>query len=161
MQPTPELFRRAWRTFPTGVSVVTTRTSDGAPYATTANALLSVSIDPMLLLLSVTTAGHTCLNLSRHGLFAVNFLRDDQEAIADFYGRAPPLERRRLPAAHTVHESGLALLDDAVAWMICRVRQRTRAGDHTLFVAAVEDIDVRDGDALVFYRGRYGSAQPG
>lgn len=147
--------------FPTGVSVVTTHAPDGAPYATTANALLSVSLDPMLLLLSVASAGHTCVNLSRDGRFAVNFLRGDQASIADFYGRASPLERRQLPGGHTAHESGLALLDGAVAWMVCGIRQQVQAGDHTLFIAEVEDIDVPGGDALVFYQGRYGSAPPG
>ena len=157
MPVTPDLLRQAWRRFPTGVTVVTTRTAEGEPYATTANAVLSVSLDPPLLALSVATAGHTCSNLRREGRFAVNFLRQDQAAFADFYGRAAWEERRRLPGAHTSHESGAALFDEALAVMVCRIDQQVEAGDHTLFIAEVEEADVRgDGSALVFYEGRYG-----
>ena len=152
------LYRQAWRRFPTGVSIVTTRSLDGAPYATTANALLSVSLDPPLLLLSVATGGHTCDYLQQAGCFGVNFLREDQAGVADFYGRATPEERRTLPDAHTVHESGVELLDDALVGMVCRVEQQVEAGDHTLIVAAVDHIEVRDGEALLFYDGRFGSA---
>ena len=107
MTADPTLYRLAWRRFPTGVSVVTTRSPDGAPYATTANALLSVSLDPPLLLLSVATSGHTCDYLRHEGCFGVNFLRGDQADVADFYGRgraggaqdAPPRRTRRTRAA--------------------------------------------------------------
>ena len=120
MSTSPEQYRQAWRKFPTGVSVITMRSGSGEPYVTTANALLSISLDPMLLLLSVATDGNTCANLLRDGLFAVNFLRSDQSHIADFYARAPSHERSNLPDAHTKHESGIALFDDALVCMVCR-----------------------------------------
>ncbi len=158
MQDYSDLYRQAWRKFPTGVSVVTTRTAEGEPYASTANALLSISLEPMLLLLSVATGGNTCDYLRREGCFGVNFLRGDQAGVADFYGRASPEERRTLPEAHTTHESGVALLDEALVGMVCHIEQQVGAGDHTLFIAAVEHVEVRDGGALLFYEGRYGSA---
>ena len=153
----PGYLRQVWRRFPTGVTVVTTRTAEGEPYATTANAVLSVSLDPPLLALSVATLGNTCANLRREGWFAVNFLRDDQSAIADFYGRAPWEERRRLPDAHAQHEQGMALFDEALAVMVCRIDQQVEAGDHTVFIAEIEEADIHgEGEALVFYEGRYG-----
>ena len=158
MTADPTLYRQAWRRFPTGVSVVTTRSSDGAPYATTANALLSVALDPPLLLLSVTTGGNTCDYLRKEGCFGVNFLRGDQAEVADFYARAAPEERQTLPEAHTTHESGVALLDEALVGMVCRIEQTVEAGDHTLFVAAVEHVEAREGGALLFHEGRYSSA---
>ena len=158
MTADPTLYRRAWRRFPTGVSVVTTRSPDGAPYATTANALLSVSLEPPLLLLSVATGGNTCDYLRKEGCFGVNFLRGDQAEAADFYARAAPEERRTLPEAHRTHESGVALLDEALVGMVCHIEQTVEAGDHTLFVAAVEHVEVREGDALLFHEGHYGSA---
>ena len=158
MTADPTLYRRAWRRFPTGVSVVTTRSPDGAPYATTANAVLSVSLEPPLLLLSVVTGGNTCDYLRKEGCFGVNFLRGDQAEVADFYARAAPEERRTLPEAHRTHESGVALLDEALVGMVCHIEQTVEAGDHTLFVAAVEHVEVREGDALLFHEGRSGSA---
>ena len=140
------------------MSVVTTRSPDGAPYATTANALLSVSLEPPLLLLSVATGGNTCEYLRKEGCFGVNFLRGDQAEAADFYARAAPEERRTLPEAHRTHESGVALLDEALVGMVCHIEQTVEAGDHTLFVAAVEHVEVREGDALLFHEGHYGSA---
>ena len=153
------LYRQAWRKFPTGVSIVTTRSADGKPYATTANALLSVALDPPLLLLSVGTGGQTCANLAREGRFGVSFLPDDQADVADFYARAPTGERGTLPASHASPGGGAALLDGALAAMACRIEQRVEAGDHTLFVASVEHVEVREGNALLFYDGRYGSAR--
>ena len=158
MTADPTLYRRAWRRFPTGVSVVTTRSPDGAPYATTANALLSVSLEPPLLLLSVATGGNTCEYLRKEGGFGVNFLRGDHAEVADFYARAAPEERRTLPEAHRTHESGVALLDEALVGMVCHIEQTVEAGDHTLFVAAVEHVEVREGDALLFHEGHYGNA---
>ena len=159
MTADPTLYRQAWRRFPTGVSIVTTRSPDGAPYATTANALLSVALEPPLLLLSVATGGNTCDCLRREGCFGINFLRGDQADMADFYARAAPEERQTLPEAHTMHESGVALLDEALVGMVCHIEQQVEAGDHTLFVAAVEHVEVRDGGALLFHEGRYGSTE--
>ena len=153
------LYRQAWRKFPTGVSIVTTRSADGGPYATTANAILSIALDPPLLLLSVGTGGQTCANLAREGRFGLSFLPDDQADVADFYARASAEERATLPASHTAQDGGAALLDGALAAMACRIEQRVEAGDHTLFVAAVERVEVREGNALLFYDGRYGSAR--
>ena len=154
------LYRQAWRKFPTGVSIVTTRSADGKPYATTANALLSVALDPPLLLLSVGTGGQTCANLAREGRFGVSFLPDDQAEIADFYARAAADERGTLPESHTAPgPGGVALLDGALAAMACRIEQSVEAGDHTLFVATVEHVEVGEGNALLFYDGRYGSAR--
>jgi flavin reductase (DIM6/NTAB) family NADH-FMN oxidoreductase RutF len=51
------------------------------------------------------------------------------------------------------------LLDEALACMVCHIDQQVEAGDHTLFIASVEDIEVRQGDALVFYEGGYKSAR--
>ena len=158
MTADPTLYRQAWRRFPTGVSVVTTRSPDGAPYATTANALLSVSLEPPLLLLSVATGGNTCEYLRKEGCFGVNFLRGDHAEVADFYARAAHEERRTLPEAHRTHASGVALLDEALVGMVCHIEQTVEAGDHTLFVAAVEHVEVREGDALLFHEGHYGNA---
>ena len=153
------LYRQAWRKFPTGVSIVTTRSADGKPYATTANALLSVALDPPLLLLSVGTGGQTCANLAREGRFGVSFLPDDQADVADFYARAAADERGTLPASHAAPGGDVELLDGALAALACRIEQSVEAGDHTLFVAAVEHVEVGEGNALLFYDGRYGSAR--
>ena len=156
----PELFREAWRKFATGVSIVTTRQPDGGTYATTANSVASVSLDPLLVLVSFGKVSSTHANLARERRFGINILRDDQAPIAEHYATSPPEERQNLPPAHR-RPSGTTLLDDALACMDCRVVSDVGAGDHTVFIAEVEHIEVSAGAPLVFYDGRYGTvAEP-
>ena len=155
MSATPELFREAWRKFATGVSIITTRQPNGETYATTANSVTSVSLDPLLVLVSVGTGGTTHANLTRERRFGINILRDDQAALARHYATSPPEERERLPQGHRQSPDGTTLLDDALACMDCRVVQEVVAGDHTIFIAEVEHIEVNGGAPLVFYEGQY------
>ena len=153
----PELFREAWRKFATGVSIVTTRQPDGGTHATTANSVASVSLDPLLVLVSFGRGSATHANLARERRFGINILRDDQASTAQHYATSPPEERARLPHAHRRLPSGTTLLDDALVCMDCRVVSDVGAGDHTVFIAEVEHIEVREGAPLVFYDGRFGT----
>jgi len=152
---TPQDFRRAWSKFPTGVSLITTRTEDGGPYCTTANAVSSVSLDPLLVHLSLAKSGVTCANVLREGRFGLNVLGEDDEELAIFFSKATSEERQRVPVQHIVTEHGTVLLDEALTAMDCRVVQRVEAGDHIVFIAEVVQIDVRDGRPLVFYEGKF------
>jgi flavin reductase (DIM6/NTAB) family NADH-FMN oxidoreductase RutF len=152
---TPQDFRRAWSKFPTGVSLITTRTEDGGPYCTTANAISSVSLDPLLVHLSLAKSGVTCANVQREGRFGLNMLGEDDEELAIFFSRATSEERQRVPEQHVVTERGTILLDEALTAMDCRVVQQVEAGDHIVFIAQVDEIDVRDGRPLVFYEGKF------
>lgn len=157
MSPSSEDFRRAWGRFPTGVSLVTTHTEQGAPYCTTANAISSVSLDPLLVHLSMATAGATCANIVREGRFGLNFLRDEDAELALFFAKASSEEREEVPSDHTVLASGTIGLNNALAVMDCRVVQQVEAGDHIVFIAEVEEIEVREGRPLVFYNGNFSS----
>ena len=117
--------------------------------------MASVSLDPLLVLVSVGTRGTTHANLVRERRFGINILRDDQAAVAQHYATSPPEERERLPQAHRQPPNGTTLLDDALACMDCRVVQEVVAGDHTIFIAEVEHIEVNEGEPLVFYEGQY------
>jgi flavin reductase (DIM6/NTAB) family NADH-FMN oxidoreductase RutF len=155
LNPSSEEFRRAWGKFPTGVSIVTTRTKQGAPYCTTANAVSSVSLNPLLMHLSMAKDGVTCANIVREGRFGINFLRDENAERARFFAKATGEEREKLPSDHTVFESGTIGLNDALATMDCRVVQQVAAGDHIVFIAEVEGLEVREGRPLVFYQGEF------
>jgi flavin reductase (DIM6/NTAB) family NADH-FMN oxidoreductase RutF len=151
----PEEFRRAWGKFPTGVSMVTTHTEDGGAYCTTANAISSVSLDPLLVHLSLGKDGLTCANILREKRFGINMLRMDQEELAKFFATASSDERRKLPSAHKVTPNGTDLLSDALVVMDCRVMQEVEAGDHIIFIAEVDGLEVREGEPLVFYQGKF------
>lgn len=155
MTPSKEDFRRAWGKFPTGVSIVTTRTEAGAPYCTTANAVSSVSLDPLLIHLSMAKQGVTCANIVRDGRFAINFLKEEDAELATFFAKAVGAEREKLPSDHTIFASGTIGLNDALATMDCRLVQSVEAGDHMLFIAEVVTLELRDGKPLVFYEGAF------
>ena len=87
MSIAPELFRKAWGKFPTGVSIVITHTEDGAPWCTTANAVSSVSLEPPLVQLSLGKDGVTCANILRDLRFGINVLREGQDEMAAFFAR--------------------------------------------------------------------------
>ena len=155
MSASPELFREAWRKFPTGVTIVATVQEDGAPYFTTANAVSSVSLNPLLVLLSVTKDGATCANITRERRFGINVLREGRASVATFFATASREERQAFPGGHALTPSGVAILDEALSGMDCRVVQEVEAGDHVVFIGEVEHIEVRPGEPLVFYDGRY------
>lgn len=157
MSPSAADFRNAWGKFPTGVSIVTTHTEQGAPYCTTANAVSSVSLDPLLLQLSMATASSTCANITRDGRFGINFLREEDAELAMFFAKATGADREKLPSDHTLFESGTIGLNDALAVMDCRVVQSVEAGDHIVFIAQVDTLEVREGRPLVFYEGTFSS----
>jgi flavin reductase (DIM6/NTAB) family NADH-FMN oxidoreductase RutF len=139
------------------VSIVTTHTEGGAPYCTTANAVSSVSLDPLLLQLSMAAASSTCVNISRDGHFGINFLREEDAELAIFFAKATGADREKLPPDHTIFESGTIGFNDALAVMDCRVVQTVEAGDHIVFIAQVETLEVREGRPLVFYEGTFSS----
>jgi|TARA_B100000519_G_C14055821_1_gene349701 flavin reductase (DIM6/NTAB) family NADH-FMN oxidoreductase RutF len=155
LKPSQELFKSAWRNFPTGVSIVTTQTSDGGHYATTANAVMSVSLDPLLVLVSLSSNGKTSASVKNSGCFGLNFLNKNQADLGNYYGRSSSDKREILPDNVRVHSSGVALLEDALSIMVCNVIKDVVAGDHTLFIGEVIDIENREGESLIFYKGEY------
>ena len=161
MSVTPQLFRNAWGKFPTGVSIVTTYTQDGVPWCTTANAVSSVSLDPLLVQLSLGKDGVTCANILRDLRFGINVLREGRDEMAAFFARGTAGDRQRLPAEHRRTPNGTVFLDDALTAMDCRVVDQVVAGDHILFIAEVDELEIRDGAPLVFYQGRYTSLSEG
>ncbi len=143
-------FRNALGRFATGVTVVTTSTHDGV-HGMTANAFTSVSVDPPLVLVSVSRQARTHGYLSDTRRFGVSILSVDQEAYAwHFAGR--PRDGLRTPF---VWKREVPLLQDALAHLVCRVEASYPGGDHTLFLGRVEELWYRDGSPLAVYRGRF------
>ena len=149
-------FRRIMGYFATGVSVVTTRQGEEVR-GMTANALTSVSLEPLLLLVCVERKGVTHLLLEQGRVFAVNFLREDQEELSRFMAQPEASAARRLVnVPHRIGKTGAPLLLDCLAFLDCRVTEMYAGGDHTIFLGAVEEGGVvKDGRPLIFYRGEY------
>ena len=154
--PDSQTFRQAWGKFATGVSIVTTADSDGSVHGMTANGINSVSLDPLLVLVCAghTTTSYPLIRDSRR--FAINILNEDQQAIAEYYARPTDQKTGDLDIGVSRTEHGGYTVDDSLAQMDCRVVNEYVAGDHTIFIGEVEEINVSDGKPLLFFEGRFG-----
>jgi flavin reductase (DIM6/NTAB) family NADH-FMN oxidoreductase RutF len=137
--------------FATGVTVVTTTHRDTI-HGMTANAFLSVSLRPPLVLVSLGRCRMSEM-LPRTGRYGVSVLASDQEHFAAHFAgqRAADVD----PAF--VWENDLPLLDGALAHVGCRVVDVHPAGDHVLWIGEVEHLYHREGEPLLFYTGRFGT----
>ena len=148
-------FRSVMGRWATGVSVVTSR--DGPVDAgLTVNGLLSVSLEPPSLLVSLQHDVDTLPVLLRSRVFGVSFLSAAQRALSErFAGRVPAEEKFRDLAFHR-GVSGVPLLDGALATLECRVVSSTPAYDHVLVVGEVDRAEEGPAGApLLFFRGAY------
>jgi len=140
--------------FATGVTVVTAAGPDG-PAGLTTNAFTSLSLDPALVLVCFDNASRTLPVVRAAGSFGVNVLRAGQEEVAAAFASKARHDEKFTAATHTlVH--GVPVLDDALAWIACDVRELLPGGDHTIGVGEVVGLHHDpDGEPLVFFRGRY------
>ena len=156
-----QTFRQAWGKFATGVSVVTTVEEGGSVHGMTANGINSVSLDPPLVLVCVghTAASYPLIRDVRR--FAINIMSEEQRSLAEYYARPSDQKTGDLDVSFTHTERGAATVDGSLAHMDCRVVAEHVAGDHTIFIAEVEEIEIGDGKPLLYYEGRFGSLANG
>jgi len=153
----PAEFRKAMGCFATGVTIITLDL-DGEVHGMTANAFSSVSLDPLLVLVCVDHTTRTHAHMHEKKRFGINVLCEDQRAISEYYARpARTHEHAEAEAGarfdRTAH--GTPRLHGALAYLECKLHSAELAGDHTVFIAEVEDVVVSDGDPLLFFRGKY------
>ena len=156
MTTDPKEYRDIIGRFATGVTVVTTAV-DGWLHGMTANAITSVSLDPLLLLVCVEKSAHTHDHLSRAGAFAMNILSEDQQVVSQTFAASNEPEEGRLQGiAYRIGGNGAPIIDGCIAHIECEVTERTDAGDHTIFIGSVLDATIdHEAQPLLFYRGKY------
>ncbi len=153
-------FRQAFGRFATGVSVLTTRWQD-LDYAMTANSLTSVSLDPPLMLFCVHDDSRFGEAVRASGVWALSILPATARATASWLATpARPVRGQLDQVPHgrgRVHD--VPLLEGALATMECTTVAVHPGGDHAIVLGEVVDLQLPAvaGDALVFYRGQYGS----
>ena len=144
-------FRRTLGMFATGVTIITTQ-SGGQVHGMTANAFMSVSLKPPLVVISVDRRAKMHSLLHEGDRYGISVLGEEQEALSDqFAGRI--VEGAPEPRFVVVRES--PLVEGAVAHLVARVVRSYWGGDHSLFLGQVEYARYRPGTPLLFHGGRY------
>jgi|SRR5215813_7940761 len=147
-------FRAALSRFVSGVTVVTTMSDDNRPAGITVSAFSSVSLEPPLILACIDKRASLHNHLIEGKHFAVNILADHQQAISRLF--ASKDENRFQGARYRCGTNGAPLLDDALAYIECRVVRAYPGGDHTIIVGEVESTSVAEHKPLAYFRGNYG-----
>jgi flavin reductase (DIM6/NTAB) family NADH-FMN oxidoreductase RutF len=157
MSLNPSEFRKAMGCFATGVTVITVDL-EGAVHGMTANAFASVSLNPPLVLVCVDHNTRTHAHLHAKKRFGINVLGEDQRAISEYYAR-PERDHEHAETEAGAHfdrtKHGTPILHGCLAYLECSLHSAQAAGDHTIFIAEVEDAVVREGESLLFFRGKY------
>lgn len=144
--------------FPTGVSIVTVG-SGSSTFGVTVNAVTAISLEPMLVLISIANTGRIRPRIEAAGMFGLSVLTDRQLDLCLTFARSDRPEgvaaARMLGAVGAA--SGTVLVKNALMAMECRVHDQMTGGDHVLFLGEVVAIHNGDSDAkpLVFYRGQF------
>jgi len=149
----PERFRAVMGRFATGVTVVTAGTAEG-PVGMTANAVCSLSLEPLLLLVAFDNASRTLPSVRDSGRFGVNVLSAGQADLARLFASKVDEREKFAGVPYAMHD-GIPVIDGALAWIGCRLERLIEAGDHTIGIGAVEAAEAGEGEPLVWFRGSY------
>lgn len=157
----PDVFRQAMGRLATGVAVVSTL-ADGHDHAMTANAVTSVSLDPVLVLVCVEREARFHDAVVQAGVWGVSVLDASARGTAQWLasrGRPLPGQLDRVPH-HRGERTGVALVDASLATLECRTVGVYPGGDHSIVVGEVVNIGIAldPGAALLYFRGMFGSA---
>ena len=151
----PELFKRLFASWASGVTIVTSRSGERVQ-GMTASAFTEVSLEPPLVLVCADKATITNELIEASGVFSVSILAEGQEALSNKFASKKDEHRRFEGLDCETGATGCARIPEALAWMDCSVAQTIDAGDHYVYIGEVHAADVSDRAPLLFFRGRYG-----
>ncbi|MGP8072832.1 MAG: flavin reductase family protein [Thermoplasmata archaeon] len=157
--PVPD-FRALMSRWATGVAVVTAH-DETTDAGMTVNGLISVSLNPPSLLVSLMREADTTSVVERSGAFAVSFLAADQRAWSERFAKAIPAGEKFAGIPLHRGRTGAPLLDGTLGWLECRVVSTTLAFDHALFLGEVVGLELGpDRTPLVFQHSGYAEPDP-
>ncbi len=144
------MFRQAMGKFATGVTVVTTEVEDKV-HGMTANAFMSVSLNPKLIVISVANKARMKEYIEESGSFAVSLLADNQEDLSSYFAGQSKEEKE---VGFEIFDN-MPVLHGSLANITCDVHNAHIEGDHTLYIGKVRDIALNDGKPLAYFSGKY------
>jgi len=137
--------------FATGVTIITTRVGEQV-HGMTANAFMSVSLEPPLVLISVDRRTKMCGLLHEGSTYGVSVLCESQSMLSDRFAGRPGSEGAE-PRFDLIHDT--PLVEGALAGFVSKVVRSYWGGDHSLFLGRVEYAHTGEGAPLLFHGGRY------
>lgn len=146
-------YRRALGSFATGVCVVTAHSANG-PLGMTINSFTSVSLEPRLVLWCLDEQSERWPAFSAAEHFAIHVLGAEDRARAERFAKGI---WSLAPEDYLDRPDAAPCLPDVLCRLDCRTHRRIPMGDHMILVGEVQTFQARDGEALTFWRGRYGS----
>ncbi|WP_227937702.1 flavin reductase family protein [Alkalihalobacillus deserti] len=140
--------------YPTGVTVVTTSDEQGVPVGLTVNSFASVSLDPLLVLWSIDHKVSSLDIFKNAGKFAVHVLAGDQQDLCKLF--ASKDMDRFSNCEWNSSEYGLPVVSGAFAVLQCKTFKQVEAGDHTILIGEVLDIQLDDKEAMLYHNRKFG-----
>ncbi|MGA2039281.1 MAG: flavin reductase family protein [Bryobacteraceae bacterium] len=150
---TADDFRRACGRFATGVAIAGVVDRQGTPHGLTVNSFTSVSLDPPLVLVAIAHSASVMEAFRDARFFAVSVLAAGQRALSERFARKG--HDRFDGLAWHAGETGAPLIEDTLAEIECAIRYRFTAGDHDLIVGEMVRAQIRQGEPLLYFAGRY------
>ena len=151
------MFRSVLGQFATGVTIITTRAANGDLVGITASSFNSVSLSPPLVLWSLATQSGSMPVFQANSHYVINVLAAAQVNLCLRFAKTKG--DRFEGVSYRLTDSGIPILDGALAWFECHNRSRYVEGDHIIFVGEVERCALNEGstqnDPLVFHGGRF------
>ncbi len=148
----PSHFKGALSQFATGVTVITTRMPNGNFWGITASSFNSVSLDPPLILWSLSDVSSTLPLFTVNSHYVVNVLAANQKSVADQFSASG--KDRFQGIEYSLSPNGYPVIAGAIAWFECSNRRRYPEGDHIIFVGAVEKCEFTPGAPLLYHGGQ-------
>jgi 3-hydroxy-9,10-secoandrosta-1,3,5(10)-triene-9,17-dione monooxygenase reductase component len=151
--PDPAAFRAAMGMLPTGVTVVAAPGAEG-PAGATANAVCSLSIEPMLMLACLDRGSRTLLAAQAANRFGISVLHEGQEELARAFATKAPVAEKWEGVVWSERD-GVPAIDGAVVFVACDLRDVIAGGDHVILTGAVTALEAAPATPLVFHQGEY------
>lgn len=150
-----QLFREAMGNYPTGVAIVTTTDENGEPVGLTVNSFASVSLDPLLVLWSIDHGVSSLKSFTEGKGYAVHILADNQTDLSKTFASRDV--DRFGSCEWKMSENNLPIINGALAVFECNLHKPVEAGDHTILIGEIINLDVNDADPMLYHRRNMGA----
>lgn len=145
----PDGFKQTLRRFASGVTIVTMK-QDGATHGITVSAFMSVSLEPPLVQVCIDKKAKSHAKLEATERYGVSILAQGQERVSNHFAGFDDEFEPEFDAL-----ADFPVIKGAVGQIVCKTVQQIDAGDHTIFLGEIEHLDWQEGDALIYFNGKY------